>query len=233
VRALTALSTNHAVPVLARRLVSDVHPLVRAQAVEWLSNFPSPSVAALIVDRMVDSAAVVRFAAQDAARNTGEAVVQPLLRLLCTRSGEDCHAALNAVKGLASPAFLPAVLALTHDPHVETRALATGTLGILGGAESISQLQRALQDRSAAVRAAATHAIGQLAHWPAAPALAMLLSDSHFGVRREAATALRRLGAPGMLLLRNASTGPNAAASNIARHVMSLPDPVFRNRAAA
>ena len=232
-RALTALAHHQAVPGLARTLVNDAHPLVRAQAIEWLSRGSTASTAALVVDRMADPAALVRFAAQDAVRNAGEAAVEPLLRFLRTRSGPECHGALNAVRGLASPALLPSVLALTKDPCAETRALATATLGALGGADGISQLQRGLGDAAPAVRAAATHAIGQLGHWPAAPDVAALLEDAHFGVRREAASALRRLGAPGMLLLRRAASRPEGAAAGIAKHVMSLPDPVFRDRAAA
>lgn len=232
-RALTALSSHHAVPGVAEALANDDQPLVRAQALEWISRESTSSSATLIVERLADPAPVVRFAAQDAVRRAGETAVQPLLHFFRTRTGSDSHAALNAVKGQTSPVFLHAVLELANDPCAETRSLATSMLGSLHGAESLSQLERALRDDSPAVRAAATHAIGQSGHWPAVRSVTPLLTDAHFGVRREAGLALRRLGAPGMLLLRNASTGEHPAAAAIARHVLSLPDPVFRSSAAA
>ena len=75
------------------------------------------------------------------------------------------------------------------------------------------------------VRAAAAQALGKLRHWPAAAALAALLRDRAWEVRRAAGFALRALGAPGLLFLRRSLQDTDRYAADMARHVLGLPDP--------
>ena len=54
--------------------------------------------------------------------------------------------------------------------------------------------------------------MGKLNHWPAAPAVAKLLGDKDWTVRKQAILALDALGAPGKLLLRRSLSSGGALA---------------------
>jgi hypothetical protein len=62
-----------------------------------------------------------------------------------------------------------------------------------------------------------------MGHWPAGPAVARLLRDRAWEVRRASGLALRRLGSPGQLLLRRALTDADPFAADMARQVLDLP----------
>ena len=80
-----------------------------------------------------------------------------------------------------------------------------------------------LSDPAVQVRSAAAAGLGKLGHWPAATALAAIMTDSSWLVRREAALALGRLGSPGRLMLRRTLGSPDAFAADMARQVLGLP----------
>jgi HEAT repeat protein len=61
-------------------------------------------------------------------------------------------------------------------------------------------------------------------HWQAASQLAEAMRDRTWRVRRDAALALRAIGAPGALFLRKALKGDDAFASDMAQLVMDLPE---------
>ena len=126
--------------------------------------------------------------------------------------------------GLAEPRFAGPALRLCRDPIPETRALAAGLLGQLGGSEAVAVLTELMGDSDSAVRAAAARALGNLNHWPAAPDLARALRDRAWDVRREAGRALRALGSPGILLLRRYLSDEDAFASDMARQVLDIPE---------
>ena len=69
--------------------------------------------------------------------------------------------------------------------------------------------------------------LGRIGHWPAAPALAKRLQDPAWLVRRNAALALRSLGAPGELLLGRALREDDRFARDIARQTLDLPEPML------
>ncbi len=77
------------------------------------------------------------------------------------------------------------------------------------------------------MRAAAAIALARLGHWPAAPALAARLSDPPWGVRRNAALAVRGLGPAGELLLGRALRDDDWFARDIARQTLDLPEPML------
>ncbi|HEX8674515.1 MAG TPA: HEAT repeat domain-containing protein, partial [Longimicrobium sp.] len=81
-----------------------------------------------------------------------------------------------------------------------------------------------LSDADPGVRAAAAAALGRIGHWPSAPAVARLLRDPVFPVRRAAGLALRVLGSPGMLLLGRYRADADPFAADMARQVLDLPD---------
>ncbi len=55
-----------------------------------------------------------------------------------------------------------------------------------------------------------------------------MLGDRSWDVRRQAAVALRSLGSPGALFLRQALTSADPYAADAARHMLDLPDSAMR-----
>jgi HEAT repeat protein len=97
-------------------------------------------------------------------------------------------------------------------------------LGALGGGVGVDALLSLLDDAVDDVRAAAAWALGQLSHWPAAGGLAAHMRDPAWEVRRNAALALRRLGSPGIVLLRRALDSDDRYAADMAQQILDLPD---------
>jgi HEAT repeat protein len=84
-------------------------------------------------------------------------------------------------------------------------------------------LTELLKDSDSRVRAAAANGLGRMQHWPAASQLAESLRDATWHVRRDAALALRAIGAPGTLFLRRALKGDDAFAADMAQQILDLP----------
>ncbi|MCW3016357.1 MAG: rane protein of unknown function, partial [Solirubrobacterales bacterium] len=81
-----------------------------------------------------------------------------------------------------------------------------------------------LADADAGVRAAAARSLGAAGHWTAAGKLRRALGDPAWEVRRAAGLALRALGAPGEVLLRQALSDEDRFARDMARLVLELED---------
>ena len=130
---------------------------------------------------------------------------------------------------------------LQHDPHAAVRQAAREWSAALpltmqrsldhtlsghdGGADGraiVDDATRALTDAQTEVRTSEIRVLAGLAHWPAASSVYPLLDDPEFVVRREAATALYRFGAPGQLLLRRALADASARARDAAQFTLDL-----------
>jgi HEAT repeat protein len=81
-----------------------------------------------------------------------------------------------------------------------------------------------LGDDDAPTRAAAVAALGHLGHWPAAARIAERLGDPDWEVRRQAALALRGMGAVGTVLLRRALRVEDRFSRDMATLALDLPD---------
>jgi hypothetical protein len=101
------------------------------------------------------------------------------------------------------------------DDGAEARAL-------LGGARFPLTARLVILD--AAVRAESAGSLGRLGHWPAAAPLYARLGDPAWAVRRAAALSLRRLGPPGLLMLRRGREHDDPFGRDMARQVLDLPD---------
>jgi HEAT repeat protein len=101
------------------------------------------------------------------------------------------------------------------------RAAALAALGALGGPEAEERLVAALTDAEAGVRRVAATAIGRLQVWRRAPSLVPLLDDADWDVRMAAADALRHLGAPGLIVLRDRARA-STSAGDLAQHALDL-----------
>ena len=130
---------------------------------------------------------------------------------------------------------------LEHDPHSAVRQAArewsaaiphttqhsfdhtqTGHDGGGSGRGTVDEAMRALTNTQNDTRTSAIRVLAALAHWPAASSMYPLLDDPEFVVRREAATALYRFGAPGHLLLRRALADTSVRARDAAQFTLDL-----------
>lgn len=213
-------------------LFDDRHAEVRAQAAVWAADRSEPASIMGLLGLLADAEPLCRFSAQDALLRCGPPAVDPLAQKLATSHGVGLEAALEVAIGLADPCLLPAALALCREGQPRARALAAALAGSLGGAEAVSVLVGMLDDTDPGARAAAARSLSRLGQWQTAPAVALLLGDRHWMVRREAGEALRNLGGPGILLLRRALGDPDPFAQDMARHVLDVIEATAMTQAA-
>lgn len=193
------------VPQGLEACLHDPHPLVRAEAIYLVPLEPNAERVERVVEELFHPASPARFASQSVLRDLSSLALEPLQAWL-TEPPEDTpslHVALRTACAIAAPELRQAALQHTHHPSAEVQAAACQLLGAIGGEASevrlVEMLDGALPDR---VRAAAAEALGHLSHWPAGPALARLLGEPDWTLRYQAAQALRALGPPGLLFLR-------------------------------
>jgi HEAT repeat protein len=202
-------------------LLRDADWDVRQQAIEWAGDHPSPGVISVLLDLLAEPHARSRFAILDALARLGPAVVEPLASYLEATSSPQVRSALEIATARPQAQYAAPALRLCHHPVPGIRACAAELLGATGGAEGVQVLLELLSDSDAGVRAAASSGLGRIGHWPAAPDIARMLRDSHWDVRRNAGFALRKLGSPGLLLLRRALTDEDRFAADMARLVFA------------
>lgn len=204
-------------------LMSDPDDEVRAAVATAAADQPRPDVDRLIA-MLDDVAPLCRFAAKSSLVRIGRPVVGPLARRLEASAVGRIDEAMEVAAGVAEARLLPAALALARHRSPRTRSLAASIAGAVGGAQAVEALDRLLQDSDSTVRAAAATGLGKLAHWPSAPQLAAALDDPAWAVRRSSALALRSLGPPGLVILRESLQNPDRFARDMAQQVLELPD---------
>jgi HEAT repeat protein len=172
-----------------------------------------------------DEATVCRFTVKDSLLRLGPAASELLREFLATASGAAAAAGLEVAAALRDPRLLEPAFRLldADDPTVRCRAI--DAIGALGGERAAYALIARLDDPAAEVRAAAARALGHGRHWIAGAKLAGALRDRSWEVRRQAGLALRRLGAPGELLLRRMLADEDRFAGHMARLMLDLPFP--------
>ena len=220
VRLLTAMGGGEEV---VPPLLDDPHPAVRADAAAWAAEHPEPHVMNRLLEHLADPSRLCRFTVRDTLLRMGERAVGPLGAYLDAQQGPGVEPALEVAAALADPAFLAPATRHARHPSAAVRARAAELAGAVGGSAAVETLVALLDDPAPEVRAAALDAVGKLGHWPAAPAVARLLRDSAWAVRRAAGLALRRMGSPGLLLLRRALGDADPFAADMARQVLDLP----------
>jgi hypothetical protein len=221
-RFCTSLGYSHA---LILPLLTDPHPIVRAQAAEWASECPAADLITHLLDLLRDEATLCYYTAQDSLLRMGDPVIEPLISYLSSHSEQEyLEPALTVALGLSAAEFLPVALTLSGHQSVTVRLRAVLLLGALGGKEVVSTLLERLDDVAPEVRTQAARALGALGHWPAAGRLAAALRDQEWTVRRESALALRAVGAPGILFLRRALSEKDGFAADMARQVLDIPE---------
>lgn len=212
---------GHATPIRTV-LLADRHPAVRAQAVEWAVHRPDPSVIDVLLQMLGDRDGRCRFAAQDTLVRIGHPAIAPLIGYLRTADHAGRLGALEVALTMADARFIEPATVLVDAAAPEVRARAVALLGALGSERGLSRITQALADEDPAVRIAALRALSGLVHWPAAAAVAALLHDGAWDVRRQAALTLRAFGPPGLLFLRRLRDSPDHVAAAVARYALDL-----------
>jgi hypothetical protein len=216
-RFLTAIGAPTTQRAIA--LFKDPHPAVRTQAASWVSISKDGTAIEYLVTLLTDPDGRCRFAAKDALIRLGTAATPTLSRLLDSPDQGAVTAALEVAAAVGDASFTAQAVRLAGSGLPEHRALAAAVLGATGGPLSAPALPALLRDPDATVRRAATSAVAQLGDWSAAAAVTDLLGDPDWPVRRDAGLALLRLGAPGLVLLREAAAVKGNAVENIAASV--------------
>jgi HEAT repeat protein len=207
----------------------DPHPEVRAAAAQWAVEHGTPDVARRLLEMLDDEAPLVRFAAADSLLRMGGTIVDALAAYLASAtSARAVEGALTVAAGSADPRLLEPALGHGRDGSPRARELAAAIGGRIGGAAAIHALLRLLDDPEPQVRAAAAESLGRLRHWPAATRLARSLRDPAWVVRQRAGLALKAIGAPGIITLRQALEDPDPFARDMARQVLDLPGSALR-----
>ena len=221
---LRLLTVLHAGEDIGLSLLSDKNPLVRAQAAEWATDHPEPEVIKRLLELLGDPESLCRFYVEDSLLRMGPIVVDRLVEYLNTHIGKEIEEALKVSVGLPSPQFLEPALSLVKHENPAVRTLAASLLGSIGGDQAVETLRDLLKDTSAEVRATAASALGRLHYWPASSELADMLGDPDWYVRRNAGYALRAVGPPGILVLRQSTNNRNELAAEMARDALEFSD---------
>lgn len=223
VRLLTELQPDAQIPAT---LLDDAHPAVRAAAAAAVSGEGSPSAPARLLVMLDDPDPLCRFTAKTALIRAGSSAAAPIRAYL--QEGRVPPArpveALEVAAVLSDPSFVEPALRLSAARNPRTRRAATALLARAAGEAATVRIMELLEDSDARVRAQAARGLGDLRHWPAAPALCRTTGDPAWEVRSAAAIALRRIGAPGRIYLREALRSDDPFSADIARQVLSLPE---------
>jgi len=229
IRLLTALGEGDDI---IPSLFHDPSPIVRSEVVHWAADRPCAAIIEHVLRTLTDADGFCRFAAHNALHRMGAAAVEPLARYLASQTGTALERALVVAASLGHETFadLAEKLVVHNSPSI--RKLALDTLASSEGLQSAPLVIDRLNDPASPVRQAALRTLGHLRCWQAAPAMGRLLGDPVWTVRQEAGTALRSLGAPGILVLRRELSHSDRFVADMARHMLGLPTMKARTNSA-
>ena len=183
------------------RLLHDHNPLVRAEAAYFVVDQPTPQRVERLVSELFGPSSRARFASQNVLPKLSSLALKPLASCLENPPGSPL-VALQTAQLLHSPELLPGALACSRSQDPLVRAAAARLLGILGGKQVLERLRDMLAEPDALVRSAAAEGLGLLGDWHVASELAACSQDADWNTRLQASLALKRLGPPGELFLR-------------------------------
>lgn len=196
--AINRIDPKVAQEALLTALAAD-QPALLSAAMAGLATLEAEAGRERMLELLEHSEAGVRAAAAAALGRLRESQAVPgLVERLQDDDARVRKEALIALNHIKDARALGAMAdRLTDDPEAEVRRVAAIALGNtrLRHPEVVEALQKALRDRSPEVRKAALSALANLKAHQALEEAAMLLSDSHEEVARQAAVAVTVLGA--------------------------------------
>jgi HEAT repeat protein len=195
---LAKLKAPEAEKKLSELALGDSSAEVRAECVTALGVLGSGETAAVLIRALGDSEeGVSASAARALGRVKAGSAVNPLLLALLSRSSTVRGAASGALGEIGAAAAVdPLVELLRNDPDVGVRSQAARALGAIPGksAARVAALEKALGDKSPAVRVYVVEALGALGASETADEIrAVLTGDANPSVREAAAVALGKM----------------------------------------
>ena len=206
-------------------LLNDRVPGVAVAAVDALPRVADSRLVSVVLDRMVSLPTIVRLYLQGTLRELRTLVEPLLLQRLSTQASPQALAHWVDLTGaLELPVALDNVALLATHSSAQVRMSVAQALRRSPRLQSLKVLQFLLRDADASVRAAAAHALGELASPIILPDLIGAARDSDWRVRYRATLALSQLGETGRAALRALRTDSDRYVSDMATLISGLSD---------
>jgi len=199
----------------------------RRDAVHKLGAMHDPATIAALRAALDDKAERVRAAALLGLGHLQEPSLAPFIAIYLTKEKSPYvrKAAAYALGNIATSEATTALIIGLRDKDIEVRGAAAVSLSRMPDATAIEPLIAALRDKSAFVRAHAATALGvngRAAAQAVPPLIKLLTTDEDHEARRQAATALGRIGEPSALpALDRAERSSDPYLSQAAREAIS------------
>jgi hypothetical protein len=193
-----------------RNHLADPQPAVRAQCAQWVVADPTEENLALLADMVEDPDDRCRFEAQDALARLGMTARDTVLGLLRSERPQRIDAGLRISTLTRDPAYSDTLRSLLATGAPKQQLLAAKSLST-ADETALETLHRLVGHFDPVIRQNAVQILVENRDWRQATVIAPLLEDPSRTVRRVAGTALLRLGAPGLIILRHRATEVRAA----------------------
>lgn len=216
--------TQECIPLLLKTLNDDMLD-VRLAAARALAQLKAGESVEPILHSLALPGELPQQCVAEILYEMGEAALDPMLEFLHKEHGEEDVAAVAAVVRalglLKADKAAPEVIALLEHPESEVRLNSARTLGHIGSPGAISPLLKRLHDPVWEVRSVTVKALGYLGYPVAIPSVKKALEDAAWWVRYNAAEALFRMGAAGVVALKEAmSASQDRFARDISRQIL-------------
>ncbi len=202
------------------KLLQDPNAAVRASTIESFDTDKIARFAGELFAALDDKHQSVRFVAQQALLRGDGRLVEPVREHLPKLQPGLIAPGLEVAANLGDPRLLAVIRphATSEDPQVRRLVAAATPFGI--PEEYLGFFVGLLADEDATVRVAAIEAVARVqAQWLAGR-VGSALRDRSYEVRRAAGNCLAQLGAVGLLVLRDALTGDDPFAHDMAQQVI-------------
>ena len=210
---------------LLRRMLADVHPAVQTAATGAIERIADGPIVERVLDQLVSRPLVVRQIQMSALLRARSLTVPALLaRLVPDSPPRSLEVWIGLAEQSTDPACIRATAALSQHTDAQVRLAVARALRHFYDPLVHETLAALLRDDDWRVRAAACRTAGSLADTAFVGALRQGLGDRAWWVRFRAALALAQLGEPGRKVLREARSGDDRFAANMATMVSGLSD---------
>ncbi len=213
----------------AKALLRDPHHGVRLAAIRILRRVPEPDLLRELFTASIEASPVLRRYIFDVLQVHDRAVVDTVLSTLGGTAGPRATCvALEYVTETADPIYMDEVLQLTSVRSAEIRAAAVRAASEFPHGRSTQALMLRLDDECSVVRRNVCESLGRIASVAATGGLEGRLADVDREVRLAAGVALRRIGVPGVRVLREQlQRDDEASDQSLVRYILGLePDAI-------
>lgn len=178
---------------------------VRKEAAEALGRIGDPKTIEPLIKAFTDTNEQVSHSAIEAVGRIGEPAIEPLSRALNRGDWLLQRQAPRALGKIGSPRAIELLLGAFRTDDWGFQLLLSDVLGQIGE-RAVDQLIQALKHESISIRRGAAMGLGNIRSAKAVEPLVQALKDIDHGVKREAVSALVKIGEPSVELLIQAAT---------------------------